>query len=133
MIKKIKQWLDNLSMYVVVDGSDSSITLSKRLVKSMGVMDMCVQPKVIVFRVPDKQAYGFMVNPTIEQETQLCDIQYNEKYKTIGFESLCPTVSRILFDYNIPITSCKLSVKKYRTATGEPYYLICKPNGKHTW
>jgi hypothetical protein len=133
MIKKIKQWIDNLSMYVVVDGADSSVTLSKRLVKDMGVMDMCVQPKVIVFRIPEKQSYGFMVNPKIEQETQLCDIQYNEKYKTIGFESLCPTVSRILFDYNIPITSCKLSVKRYRTATGDIYYLICKPNGKHTW
>lgn len=132
MIKKIRQWLDNLSMYVVVDGEDSSVTLSQRLVKDMGVMNMEIQPKVIVFRLPECHSYGFMLNPDIEQETQLCDIQYNDKYKTIGFESLCPTVSRILFDYNIPVSKCKLSVKKHRIVGGKIYYIICKPNGKFT-
>lgn len=130
MIKRIRQWFDNRSMYVVMDGADNSITLSKRLVKDMGVMDMGVQPKVMVFRI--SEGYGFMVNPDVEQETQLNDVQYNEKYKTVGFESLCPTVNRILYDYAMPCAKYKLSVKKHRTAIGTIYYQICKPNGKFT-
>lgn len=129
MIKKIRQWLDNRSMYVIVDGADNSITLSKRLVKDMGVMDMDIQPKVIVLWLPEKQCYGFVVNPAVEQETQLCDIQHNDKHKSIGFESLCPTVNRMLYDYNLPCSSCKLSVKKHHT-TNLVYYQICRPNGE---
>lgn len=131
MIDKIRQWF-NRGMYVIVDGADNSVTLSKQLVKDMGVMDMTVQPKVMVFRIPDKQSYGFMVNPKVEQETQLNDVQYNDKHKSIGFESLCPTVNRILYDYAMPCAACKLSVKKHRTATGEVYYQICRPNGEPT-
>ena len=117
-------------MYVIVDGADNSITLSKRLVKHMGVMDMNEQPKVIVFRIPKNNAYGFMVNPVVDQETQLCDIQYNDKYKSIGFESLCPTVNRILYDYGIPSSRHRLSIKLFRTSEGKCYYQICKPNGE---
>lgn len=130
MIKKIRQWFNNRAMYVIVDGADNSITLSKRLVRDMAVMDMGVQPKVMVFRIPDLECYGFMVNPEVEQETQLSDVQYNDKHKTIGFESLCPTVNRILYDYRMPCAMSKLSVKKHRTKEGKVYYQICKPNGE---
>lgn len=125
MIKKILQWFDNLTMYVIVDGSDNSITLSKRLVKNMGVMKMSDQPKVMVFRIPDMDSYGFMVNPDIEQQTQLNDIQYNSKHRSIGFESLCPTVNRILYDYQLPSGRFKLSVKKHHME-GKAFYQIQK-------
>ena len=132
MIEKIRQWF-NRGMYVIVDGADNSVTLSKRLVKDMGVMDMGVQPKVIVFRIPDMQSYGFMVNPDVEQETQLSDVQYNDKHKSIGFESLCPTVNKILYDYAMPCAMCKLSVKKHKTAVGKVFYEICKSHGEFTY
>jgi hypothetical protein len=115
-------------MYVIADGADNSVTLSKRLVKDMCVMDMTTQPKVIVFKVMD--GYGFMVDPEVDQETQLNDIQYNEKHHTIGFESLCPTVNRILYDYGLPQGRYKLAIKKHRSK-GKVFYAISKPNGKH--
>lgn len=126
MIKKILQWFDDLAMYVVVDGSDNSISLSKRLVKDMGLMKMNTQPKAIVFRIPEKDSYGFMIDPTVEQETQLNEVQYNDKYRTIGFESLCPTVNRILYDYQLPQGRFKLAVKKHRTIEHKVFYEISK-------
>ena len=128
MKNKLKAWLDNLQMYVIVDGADNSVTLSKRLVKDMGVMEMTTQPKVMVFRVMG--GYGFMVDPEVEQETQLNDIQYNEKHKTIGFETLCPTVNRILYDYGLPQGRYKLGIKRHRSK-GKVFYAISKPNGEH--
>lgn len=128
MKNKLKAWLDNLQMYVIVDGADNSVTLSKRLVKDMGIMEMATQPKVMVFKVMG--GYGFMVDPEVEQETQLNDIQYNDKHRTIGFETLCPTVNRILYDYSLPQGRYKLGIKKHRSK-GKVFYAISKPNGKH--
>lgn len=131
MFKKIRQWIDNLFMYVIVDGNDNSVTLSKRLAKKMRVMQL-EQVKVFVFYIPNMRSYGFMLNPNFEQETQLADLQYNGKYRTIGFESLCPTVNRMLYDYSLPLAKCKLSVKRHKTAEGKEYYQMCRPNGKFT-
>lgn len=131
MIKKIKQWIDNLFMYVVVDGKDNSVTLSKRLAKRMKVMTL-EQVKVFVFYIPSIRSYGFMLNPDFEQETQLSELMYNDKYRSIGFESLCPTVNRILYDYGLPSVICKLPVKECKTADSKRYYQICRPNGKFT-
>lgn len=131
MIKKILQWIDNLTAYVIVDGADNSVTLSKRLAKKMKVMQLA-EVKVFVFYIPDMHSYGFMLNPHFESETQLSELQYNDKYRSIGFETLCPTVNRILYDYGLPQVKCKLSVKKHRTADGKEYYQMCKPNGKFT-
>lgn len=127
MLKKFKQWIDDRRMYVIVDGADNSVTLSKRLVKDMGVMEMTTQPKVMVFKVFG--GYGFMVDPDVEQETQLNNIQYNEKHRTIGFETLCPTVNRILYDYHLPQGRYKLGIKKRRTK-GKVFYTIHEPYGK---
>lgn len=131
MKKRIMQWLDNFYSYVIVDAEDNSITLSKRLVKRMNVMG-CGEAKVFVFRISGSQDYGFMLNPNIEQETQLADVQFNGKYRTIGFESLCPTVNKILYDYGLPPAKYKLSVKTKHTCEGKTYFKICKPNGKRT-
>lgn len=129
MWNKLLQFIDNRLMYVIVDGADNSVTLSKRLTKSMKLMEQ-TQAKVFVFRIPESASYGFMLNPNIEQETQISEVQYNDKYKSIGFESLCPTVNRILYDYGLPSIKCRLSVKRCKTVAGQVYYKMCKPYGE---
>ena len=135
MIKmdKIKLWLQSRRCHVLADPADNSLTLSKRLfghirrnTKGDGMA------KVFVFFVPSEDRYAFIVNPNIEQETQMCEIQYNAKHKCIGFETLCPTVGRMFYDYGLPAdkpTRLPVSVKK--TVNNEIYYQIRKPYEKH--
>ena len=57
-----------------------------------------------------------MPDPGIAEPTQLCQIQYNGKYRCIGFETLCPSVGRILYEYGLPaLRPVKLSVSIKRT------------------
>ena len=152
MIKKLRLWLLRVwrwyrhrALYVIADPRDSSITLSKTLFEVMEVMDK-EQAQVLVFTVGSGTAdvqYAFAINPDIKQPTQLCDIQYNTKLHTIGFETLCPTVARIFYDYGLGTDSpVKLSVDinefpvgvgadETPTATHLTYYTILRPHDKH--
>lgn len=123
-------WVFRRGLYVIADPADNSVTLSKRLFSHMDVMSLD-KAKVYVFRIPyDSPAYGFTLNPDFSQPTQLCDIQYNSKHRCIGFETLCPTVNRIFYDYRLPHDRpCKLSVTIRQTA-GILYYQICRPHKK---
>lgn len=93
------------NLYVTLDPNDNSVTFSPnlwRLIKKR--IDAEGKSKIIVFSshiTPDELAYGFQLNPHLEKETQLADVQYNSKYDCHGFECLIPTVNRILFDYGI--------------------------------
>lgn len=92
------------ALYVIADPIDNSITLSKRLFRQMKIMQQS-QAKVFIFSIKEKESkiiYAFTLNPPeFLHDTQLADIQYNSKHRTIGFESLCPTVNRILYDYGL--------------------------------
>lgn len=66
--------------------------------------------KVMMFWEPESECYGFVVSPKLSKETQLADVQFNTKYGTVGFESLVPTVARVLYDYGIEAERVKLSV-----------------------
>lgn len=66
--------------------------------------------KVMMFWEPESECYGFVVSPKLSKETQLADVQFNAKYGTVGFESLVPTVARVLYDYGIDADRVKLSV-----------------------
>lgn len=130
--KLIQRW-QSLRYYVIADPADNSITLSKRLfrhIKRNASKDDA--PKVFVFAIPSASTYGFMLNHGIEQPTQLCDIQYNGKYRCIGFETLCPSVGAILYRYGLP-ADCrvKLSVSVRRNVDGNIYYQFDKPDAKH--
>ena len=135
--RKILDWFLYRNLYVIADASDNSITLSRSLFRHMGGLDLD-KAKVFVFKIPtagrrpqgsdDRPIYAFVVNPGFEQETTLADIQYNEKYKSIGFETLNPTVNRIFYDYGMPaMIKVKLSVK-VRKAVDITYYQICPPH-----
>lgn len=133
MFDKIKNWFRRRTFFVICDPNDNSVTLSKALFKHMDATSKGAA-KVYTFFVPYGDGageYGFIVDPQFDCETQLADIQYNSKFKTVGFECLVPTVNRIFYDYDLthewPV---KLSVQVCRT--GELlYYKICRPNDKH--
>ena len=122
------------SLYVVADARDSSITLSKRLFKHMDIMSKD-RADVFVFRIQGDNTFGFMLNPDIKQKTQLCQVQYNDKHKCIGFETLCPTVAKIFYVYGIRQHDArvKLSVKVRRLPDGKVFYKICRPHEKPAW
>lgn len=128
-MRKLINIINSLRYYVVADPTDNSITLSKKLfyhIKKHAPSDN--DTKVFVFRIPEHNTFGFMTNPDIDKETQLCQIQYNGKYKCIGFETLCPSVGLIFFTYGLPpMKKVKLSVSIKKTVKGDMYYQFDKP------
>lgn len=136
MLKKIKQWLISPKLFVYIDPADNSITLSKALFKHMkNNVKPGDEPKVFVFKLSHTDNYAFMVNPNIKQPTQLCTIQYNEKYKCVGFESLCPSVGKIAYSYGLSHNKpTKLTVSTHvinqnvdGTIVSNIYYQLEKP------
>lgn len=89
-------------MYAVLDGEDQSVTLSKRLYRSMCILGLMDNNRVYVFKVGER--YAFTVNPKQfgEEETNLYTVQYNPQYKTIGFCPTTPSVVRILVESGKP-------------------------------
>lgn len=112
-------------LFVYLDPADNSITLSKALFKHIQEnADKNGKPSVFVFRVRGANLFGFMLEHNIKQPTQLCTIQYNEKYKCVGFETLNPSVGRILYEYGLPAEKkCRLSVSVERTYSKTFYQL----------
>lgn len=124
MFTKVMGWYRRRRFWVIADPTDNSITFSKALFKHMDVMEMDVA-MVYVFRVGTK--YAFVINPEFDHPTQLADIQYNDKYKTVGFECLVPTVNRIFYDYGLPHDKrVKLTVAVRKTGK-LVYYELCCP------
>lgn len=136
--KKIIDWFRYRHMDVIADASDNSITLSRSLFKHMGGLELD-QAKVFMFKIPTagrrpqnsatRPIYAFTINPEFPGDANppLADIQYNSKYKSIGFETLNPTVNRIFYDYGMPaLVKVKLTVKPKKTAQ-ITYYQICPP------
>ena len=129
-LKKLATWRRNRYTFAILDPEDSSVTLSKKLFNHIKehLPDDCKEAKVFTFFIPQDESYGFMVNPAMEYPTQLGIIQYNAKHKCIGYESLNPTVAKILYDYGInEFAPVKLSVTVLTTPQGEYYYKIEKP------
>jgi hypothetical protein len=129
LLKWIKRWwaLDP-KLYVILDMNDSSISFSKVLHKDIEESHLKrknAKGKVYAFYEPTSKKYGFAVDADITSNTQLADIQYNSKHGCVGFESLNPTVARILYDYGIKEEKVKLNVTK-RIAGDVCYYRIEK-------
>ena len=132
IINRIMTWWRNRRYFVIADPNDNGVTLSHALYDHMADSAMPgIEARVFVFYIPLTRCYGFMLNPPIQAQTQLCNIQYNAKSKTIGFETLCPTINRIFYDYGISgRTPCKLSVSIHLDGTGQQYYQIEHPHKK---
>lgn len=130
LIKKIKMLARRKRMYVTLDPADNSVTLSQSLFEHMRhAAKDADKAQIYVFRVPHKKSFGFVVNPDIEQPTQLCDVQYNAKYQCVGFETLCPSVGAMFHFFRLPPDQVqRLAVKVEKVGTGMSYYLITPPN-----
>ena len=129
ILTKLKQWWQSRKYYVVADPNDNSITLSKALLRHLqSSAQEGESARVFVFRLTHNDSFAFMANPPIEQPTQMCDIQYNEQYKCVGFETLCPSVGKIFYDYGISAEKpCKLTISIHESL-GKYYYQFNKPN-----
>jgi hypothetical protein len=128
ILTKLKQWWQSRKYYVVADPNDNSITLSKALLRHLqSSAQEGESARVFVFRLTHNDSFAFMANPPIEQPTQMCDIQHNGQYNCIGFETLCPSVGKIFYDYGIDATKpIKLSVSIHESI-GKNYYQLDKP------
>lgn len=127
-------WWRNRRRFVILDPRDNSVTLSRALFRiiSKAYADDKQPPKVFVFYTPVTGCYGFTINPDLDQPTQLADIQYNSRYKCVGFESLNPAVTRILYDYGISNVNipCRCSVSVISSPHGLLYFQIENPSLK---
>ena len=129
---KILNWFKAFTprrLYVIADPADNSVTLSKALWHHILKHTPCKDSaKVFVFAIPDN-TFGFMVNPHLDRTTQIAELQYNDKYRSIGFESLCPSVNYIIYRYRLPVdTAVKLSETVRHTVTGDIYYQFDRPS-----
>ena len=87
IFKKVKKWWQSLRYYVIADPADNSVTLSKVLFNHIKNEAFgSDEARVFVFKITDSGCFGFMTNPSIEQPTQMCNIQYNGKYRCIGLK-----------------------------------------------
>ena len=70
ILKKIQNWYWSLRLYVIVDPTDNSVTLSKKLFSHIRKhTDAAEKAVVFVFRVSENGLFAFMVNPNIEKST----------------------------------------------------------------
>lgn len=132
MLKRLLLWWRSIRFfryYVIADSNDNSMTFSRKLYRHIELSSHCDdEAKVYMFEIPAWDTYGFAVNPELTQETQLADIQYNEKFKTIGFEALCPTVNKMFYCYGLPSAlKLKLTVSVHQLANGKVFYNIERP------
>lgn len=127
----IRQLIDLIrwhGMYAILDPSDDSITLSKRLYKHMDKACKGKLDTVYAFQIEGD--YAFSCNPREhgwlpeDSKAPLPHIQHNAKYNCIGFYAECPTVNLMLYDYALPLGKVKLSVRPGKRGNIK-YYRIC--------
>lgn len=124
--------------FVVLDGRANSVTLSK------GIYDHIMQKErtdnsIFVFRLSDRGTYGFCMREDWEElrkaNTAFAQLQFNQKYKKVGFRSDFPSVTAILDEYDLPLDRMvRLTCIPRKSAKGESYYEIIRPNlNSSTW
>lgn len=119
------RWMDEHTCRVLIDGNDNSVSMSKGLIKAAGIFDKDIEGALIV-RLVSTGEYAIVFKQNGDERIPMANaIQYNSKYKSIGFESLTPTVNRILNDYNLPLMSRQTLWVKRKT-TNINYWLICR-------
>ena len=124
--------------FVVLDGRANSVTLSK------GIYDHIMQKErtdnsIFVFRLSDRGTYGFCMREDLEElrkaNTAFAQLQFNQKYKKVGFRSEYPSITAILDDYDRHLDRMvRLTCIPRKSTKGEPYYEIMRPNlNSSTW
>lgn len=125
--------LRHYGKFVVLDGHDNSVTVSRALLSSFTDAQR-KDGRVFVFRCighDGRATYGFTFlsdAPEVEQaKGHFCPLSISPKYNTVGFTSEMPSVNQILYDFGINYDAvCKIGVLR-ETAGGIPYYELQRP------
>lgn len=117
--------------FVVLDGRANSVTVSQSLYNHMMSVER-TNSDVLVFKSSDTNQYCFCMREDFPMLMQangcFCQLQYNERYRKIGFRSDRPSVTSICNDYDCPLDRMvRLSVLPRKTAQGEVFYEIQRP------
>lgn len=135
MLQRLLQFLLPRRYYIIADTADDSITLSRALYRhilSHFHTPHTDQLRAFVFSIPHRHTFGFVINHQHDRPTIEAPILYNAKFKTIGFQSTCPSVNRIFYDYRIQDhLKVKLTIKILHLPNGIPYYEIQPPRPHH--
>ena len=124
--------------FVILDGRANAVTLSKSIYDHIMQKER-IDNSVFVFRLSEKGTYGFCMREDWEElrkaNTAFAQLQFNQKYKKVGFRSDYPSITAILDEYNLPLNRMvRLTCIPRKSAKGEPYYEIMRPNLKSsTW
>lgn len=124
--------------FVILDGRANSVTLSKGVYRRIMQKER-TDYSVFVFRLSDRGTYGFCMREDWEElcksNTAFAQLQFNQEHKKVGFRSDLPSVTAILDDYNLPLNRMvRLTCIPRKSAEGEPYYEIMRPNlNSSTW
>lgn len=123
---------------MVLDGRANSVTLSKGIYDHIMRKER-IDSSVLVFCLPHKGTYGFCMREDLEElrkaNTAFAQLQFNQKYKKVGFRSEFPSITAILDEYDLPLDRMvRLTCIPRKSAKGEPYYEIMRPNlNSSTW
>lgn len=113
-------------LYVVVDGSDNSVTLSMGLVKDIIRHTPMVEGAIIV-KLSLCNDYGLILKTAEANDIPMVyPLQYSAKYKSVGFESLTPMVNRVLADYDLPLMSKQTIAVKKMKFNATNCYRLCR-------
>lgn len=150
IINSIRRFIAKRRLSIVLDPRDNSITFDPPLVRHMDILSQS-QAFIYTFRVRHKvrywllpfltkgyrEYYAFSLNPPgIDPESDfVAQVQIDDSTGDIGYECLCPGVSRIAYDLDLPVsTRSRLSVVPHRTSGNDSftYYRIVPPSSAHS-
>ena len=124
--------------FVILDGRANSVTLSKGVYRRIMQKER-TDYSVFVFKLSGRSTYGFCMREDWEElcktNTAFTQLQFNQEHKKVGFRSDRPSVTAIMDEYNLPLNRMvRLTCIPRKSAKGEPYYEIIRPNlNSSTW
>lgn len=129
-LQDIIKWFRYRKYHVVLDGRANSVTISKAIYDRIMSTERN-KTDIFVFKVSDTQRFCFGMREDFEalvyDNLAVSQLQYNEKYRTIGFRTDKPSVTYILTEYGLPVDKMvRLNVRPRKTCNGETYYEIQK-------
>lgn len=131
--RNLFDWLTRRWQFIIADAADNSVSFSQALFSLISPL-LQDRAEVLVFR--DRAGrYGFTINPDREankaiEGKQLPGIQLNPVANSVGFDCQPTTVSRIFYDYGVPVASCVCMPVRRRIFNGVECYMIMRPTAK---
>ncbi len=146
ILHSIRRYFAFRRLSIILDPRDNSVTFDPPLVRHMDILSQS-QAFIYTFRVKHKvrhwllpflskgtrEYYAFALNPpSIDPQSDfVAQVQVDDSTGDIGYECLCPGVSRIAYDLGLPTTlRSRLAVIPHRTKGKDAftYYRIVPPS-----